>query len=123
MTKLGVVTILRVGIKEGPEFYKDLPVPQGQQGRRQRRRNALHIGGRGPDMEAGEVSGCLKQHLANLGDETLVITRACEPATLLVADPRFQRILERSRAQFRAGQGLSEEQFWQQVEATPAAEP
>ena len=83
-----------------------------------------------------EVSGRLKEYLADLRGEMLVITRGGEPAALLVpvppggdlestalaASPRFRRIIERSRAQFTAGQGLAEDEFWQQGGASPAAE-
>ena len=35
---------------------------------------------------------------------------------LLAYSPRFQALLEKSRESIRAGEGLSEEEFWKQAE-------
>jgi prevent-host-death family protein len=43
---------------------------------------------------------------------------------LMAYSPHLRAILERSRQQFRAGESLSEEEFWSQFEhAQPAKEP
>jgi prevent-host-death family protein len=42
---------------------------------------------------------------------------------LLAYSPKVQEILEAAKKQIRQGQGISHEEFWQEVEATEAPDP
>lgn len=84
--------------------------------------NAKSINGMSADVEA---------LLSASSHEPLLLTRDGKPVAVLLGlgddeelaslelwlTPRFQDILERSRAQLRAGQGFEHTDFWDRVEA------
>jgi prevent-host-death family protein len=77
-----------------------------------------------------KVKTHFSEYVDNLPEEAIVVTRNGQPAALLLPlsedddlesivllnSKTFRRIIEESRAQYRSGQTLSHEEFWEQVE-------
>jgi prevent-host-death family protein len=83
-----------------------------------------------------DLKAHLSAYLKAIEQGPVVITRNGKPVAVLVPpgdeddlerllmaySPKLQGILKASRERFRAGEGISHERFWQEVEADNASE-
>ncbi len=77
-----------------------------------------------------KVKTHFSEYVDSLPEDAVIVTRNGEPAALLLPLSKdddledilllnskpFRRIIEESRAQYRSGQTLTHEEFWEQVE-------
>jgi prevent-host-death family protein len=80
-----------------------------------------------------KVKTHFSEYVDSLPKDAVIVTRNGEPAALLLPLSKdgdvesilllnsrpFRRIIEESRAQYRSGQTLTHEEFWEQVESEP----